>query len=293
MDDGMRVWVDNVLVVDAWQDSQEHTVSFDRSMNGNHAIRIDYFEAGNMAVARFNWQLLAAGGGGQIYPNWQVEYFNNTTLSGAPVVVRDEARVSNNWGTSSPAPGVNPTNWSARWSRQISAEAGQYRLILTSDDGSRLFINNQLILDNWAVQAPTRRAVDYFTNGGVLNVRIEFFNAGGAAQLAAELISVTGGWTSVTPPPPAGGGTGGSCVTTPSGMQAQSIATTALNVRSGPGTQFPVVGTMAPCQIVPLTGFRNPASTWVQVVLPNGVTGWASAQYLNLGADMSTLAPTN
>ncbi len=294
MDDGMRIWVDNQLVIDAWQDSQERTVTFDRFMNGNHAIRIDYFEAGNMAVARFNWQLLTGGGGGQFFPNWQAQYFNNTTVSGAPVLVRDEARISTNWGFASPGPGVNSTFWSARWTRQISAEAGQYRIILASDDGSRLFINDQLILDNWREQALTRRAVDYFTNGGVLNVRVEFFNAAGAAQMTAELISITGGLTSITPQPPTGGGSGtGACVTTPSGMQAQSIASTPLNVRSGPGTQFAVLGTLARCQIVPLTGFRNPPSTWVQVTLPNGQTGWASAQYLNLGANMSALAPTN
>lgn len=295
MDDGMRIWVDNQLVIDAWQDSQERTVTFDRFMNGNHAIRIDYFEAGGMAVARFNWQLLAGGGGGQFFPNWQAHYFNNTTVSGAPVLVRDEARISTNWGFSSPGPGVNSTFWSARWTRQVSAEAGQYRIILTSDDGSRVFINDQLVLDNWREQAPTRRAVDYFTNGGVLNVRVEFFNAAGAAQLTAELISITGGLTSITPQPPTGGGGGGAsptCVTTPSGMQAQSIAATPLNVRQGPGTQFASLGTLARCQIVPLTGFRNPASTWVQVVF-NGQTGWASAQFLNLGANMASLAPTN
>ena len=144
-----------------------------------------------MAVARFNWQLLAGGGGGQFFPNWQAHYFNNTTLSGAPVLVRDEARISTNWGFASPGPGVNPTFWSARWTRQVSAEAGQYRLILASDDGSRIFINDQLVLDNWREQAPTRRAVDYFTNGGVLNVRVEFFNAAGAAQLTAESVSYT------------------------------------------------------------------------------------------------------
>lgn len=292
MDDGMRIWVDGQLVIDAWQDSQERTVTFDRFMNGNHAIRIDYFEAGNMAVARFNWQLLAGGGGGQFFPNWQAQYFNNTTLSGAPVLIRDEARISTNWGFAPPGPGVNSTFWSARWTRQVSAEAGQYRLILSSDDGSRIFINDQLVLDNWGEQALTRRAVDYFTNGGVLNVRIEYFNAAGAGQLTAELISVTGGLTSITPQPPTGGGTG-TCVTTPSGMQAQSIATTPLNVRRGPSTQFEIMGTLAPCQIVPLTGFRNPAGTWVQIVFTNGQTGWASAQYLNLGANVSTLTPTN
>lgn len=293
MDDGMRIWVDNQLVIDSWTDSQVRTLTFDRAMNGNHNIRIDYFEAGGMAEARFNWQLLTAGGGGQIFPNWRAEYFNNTTVSGAPVLVRDEATINNNWGLSSPGPGVNADFWSVRWTRQFSAQAGQYRIILTSDDGSRLFINNQLIVDNWQQQAATARAANYFTNGGTLDVRVEYFDATGVASMRADLIVISGGGLEgVLPTPPPAGSTP-VCVTTPSGLQAQSIATGPLNVRRGPSTQFEVMGTLAPCQIVPLTGFRNADGTWVQIVMPTGQTGWVSAEFLNLGTPVSSLTVAN
>lgn len=295
MDDGMRVWVDNQLIIDSWTASQEHTKTFDRFMNGNHAIRIDYFEEGNMAVARFSWQLLTAGGGGQFFPNWRAEYFNNTTLSGAPVLIRDEQTISADWGLGSPGPGVNTNFWSARWSRPIQALPGQYRIILTSDDGSRLFIDNQLIIDNWRQQGPTTQSADFFSPGGTHQVRVEFFDAAGGASIRADLITITGGLITVLPgqptAPPAGGG--GSCVTTPSGMQAQSNASVSLNVRGGPSTQFEPISQLSPCQIVPLSGFRNPDSTWVQVILPDGRTGWVSAQFLNLGATVGSLTPTN
>lgn len=291
MDDGMRIWVDNQLVVDSWTPSQEHTMTFDRAMNGNHAIRIDYFESGGMAVAQFNWELINSGGG-QFFPNWMAEYFNNTSLTGAPVLVRDEATITNNWGTGSPGPGVNSDFWSARWNRQLQALAGQYRIILTSDDGSRLFINNQLIIDNWAVQAQTSRAANFFTPGGTLDVRVEYFDQTGGAMIRVDLVTITGGLVTVPPSPPTSGGAT-ACTTAPSGMQAQSIATGPLNIRRGPSTQFEVMGTLAPCQIVPLTGFRNPDSTWVQIITTSGQTGWVSAQYLRLGVPMSSLTPTN
>lgn len=291
MDDGMRIWVDNQLVIDSWTDSQEHTMTFDRNMNGNHAIRIDYFEAGGNAVARFRWEQIN-NGGGQFFPNWRAEYFNNTTLSGSPVLVRDEARISNNWGTGSPGPGVNSDFWSARWSRQLQARAGQYRIILTSDDGSRLFINNQLIIDNWRVQGPTSMATDFFTQGGNLDVRVEFFDNTGGAELRVDLITISGGLITVLPTPPSSGGTG-SCATAPSGMQAQSIATGPLNIRRGPSTQFETMGTLSPCQIVPLSGFRSADSAWVQIITASGQTGWVSAQYVRLGVPMSSLAVSN
>jgi hypothetical protein len=293
MDDGMRIWIDNQLVIDSWTHSQEHTMTVDRFMNGNHAIRIDYFEAGNMAVARFNWQLLVGGGGGQFFPNWKGEYFNNTTVSGAPVFIRDDSATTHDWGLGSPGPGVNADFWSVRWTRQVSAQPGQYRIILTSDDGSRLFINNQLIIDNWRDQAATSRSADFFAPGGVFEVRIEYYDAAGAAYFRGDLISVTGGITSLTPTVPAPPTGGGACVTTPSGMQAQSIATTALNVRGGPSTQFEPISQLAPCQIVPLSGFRNSASTWVQVILPDGRTGWVSATFLHLGVPIASLTATN
>lgn len=292
MDDGMRIWIDNTLVIDSWTHSQEHTMTFDRFMNGNHAIRIDYFEAGGAATARFNWQLINSGGGGQFFPNWRTEYFNNTSLSGSPVLVRDEATVGGDWGDGSPGPGVNSDFWSARWSRQLTARAGQYRIILTSDDGSRLFINDQLIINNWRDQAPTSMSADYFTGGGTLNVRIEFYDRTGGASLRADLITISGGLVTPLPTPPTSGGSG-QCTTAPSGMQAQSIATTALNIRRGPSTQFETMGTLAPCQIVPLTGFRSTDSAWVQIITTNGQTGWVAAQYVRLGVPMSSLTPTN
>ena len=288
MDDGMRIWIDNTLVIDSWTPSQEHTMTFDRAMNGNHAIRIDYFEAGGQAVARFNWEPLGSGsGGGAFFPNWQAEYFNNPTLSGAPVLVRDDRYLNQNWGTGSPGPGVNADFWSARWTRVIQGAPGSYDIILTSDDGSRLFINNVLIIDNWLDQATTRQALNFVNPGGPLNVRVEYYDSYGDANIRVDLIPrFTGG----------GGGGGGSipgvCTTTPTGMQAQNIATTNRNIRSGPGTTFTVMGQMTPCQILPLSGFRNSDGTWVQVITANGQFGWAAAQYLHLGVNVSTLTPT-
>lgn len=287
MDDGMRIWIDNTLVVDAWNPSQEHTVTFDRFMNGNHAIRIDYFEAGGMAVARFNWQAIGAGGGGgTFFPNWQAEYFNNPTLSGAPVLVRDDRYLNQNWGTSSPGPGVNADFWSARWTRIIEGVPGSYRIILSSDDGSRLFVNNVLVIDNWLDQATTREASNFVNAGGPLNVRVEYYDSFGDANIRVDLIPLGGtGGTG-------GGGIPGVCTTTPSGLQAQSTATVGLNIRRGPSTQFEAMGQMAPCQILPLSGFRNGDGTWVQVVTANGQTGWVAAEFVRLGVTAVSLTPS-
>ena len=187
MDDAMRVYVDGNLIIDSWTDSQEHTMSRDWFMSeGEHQLQIDYYEAGGTAVAKFNWQQVGSGSAppGPHYPNWKGEYFNNMTLSGAPGVVRDDRYLSFIWGTGSPAPGViNVDHFSVRWTRTLDTSPGFYRIFLTSDDGSRLYVNNQLMIDNWATQAPTTRSVDYYYPGGPIEIRVEYFENWGNATM--------------------------------------------------------------------------------------------------------------
>lgn len=301
MDDGMRIFINNELVIDSWTDSQEHTMTIDRSIpEGVHNFRVDYFEAGNMAVARFWWEPISSGSsGGDFYPNWRGEYFNNTTLSGGPVLVRDDRYLNFNWGTGSPAAGVvNSDFFSARWTRTYpNPAAGQYRVFLRSDDGSRLFLNENLVIDNWNVQAMTNTAVDFWHPGGPINARVEYFEQTGNAVIQIGLLLVPGG-QGVLPVPPlgGGGGTGGggtaqNCPTV-TGSNAVVISTTPLNVRLGPGTQFEPIAQLQPCTVVPLTGFRNMDGTWVQIILSDGRTGWVSAQYIQTGVPISSLTPT-
>jgi hypothetical protein len=189
MDDGMRVWLDGNLIIDSWTMSQEHTMTTDQFVSaGDHDLRVEYFEDRGQAVARFSWALVGADSGGAFYPNWKAEYFNNTSLAGPPVLVRDDRYLSNNWGTGSPAPGIiNNDLFSARWTRTLNDAPGLFRIILTSDDGSRLFINNVLMIDNWAIQGPTSRAITYSYPGGPVEIRVEYFENAGNASIQVHL----------------------------------------------------------------------------------------------------------
>lgn len=57
-----------------------------------------------------------------------------------------------------------------------------------------------------------------------------------------------------------------------------AAATAALNVRTGPGTNYPVIAALSPNQIVQV-GQCNTSNTWCQVTATN-IRGWASARYL-------------
>ena len=281
MDDGMRVWINNQLIIDSWTRSQEHTVSVDRFIPaGTHSVRVEHFEDGGQATAIFNWQLITPEIAGPQFPNWRGVYFNTVNLTGAPVLVRDDAYLNQNWGTASPGPGVNSDLWSARWTRQVAVQPGRYRVVAASDDGSRIWINNQLVIDNWIDQTTTRSA-EITATGNVANVVVEYYDNFGPAFLQVDLIPLGG--PAVLPP-------AGTCTVAPTGLQAQVTGGIVLNVRRGASTQFEVLTQLQPCTIVQMTGFRSTDNQWVQVIVPNGQTGWVSAQYVSTGVPVTSLS---
>ena len=287
MDDGMRVWVDDMLIIDAFGMSVEHTVSKDVPISeGWHNVRVDYQDLGGVATAILNWTPVA---GGNTYPNWKGEYFANAALAGAPVVVRDDRYLDFNWGFGAPDPRLPADNFSARWTRTFNGVPGQYRLHLTSDDGARLYVNNQLVIDNWGVQAFRTRSADYWFSGSA-NVRVEYFEATGVASLRLDIIPVSGGEgllppTPVpTPAPPTGPTV--TCPFAPTTTYGVVISARPLNVRAGPGLTTAILGQLPSCAQPLLTGNRSADGQWVEILTDSGAIGWVLSQFLSTVDDL-------
>jgi hypothetical protein len=111
------------------------------------------------------------------------EYFANITLAGAPVLCRDDASVNFNWGSGSPSPSIPADNFSARWSRTVTFSAGTYSFTVGSDDGSRLYIDGNLVIDRWVAQAYRTRTVQVALSAGPHEIRLEYFEATGSARV--------------------------------------------------------------------------------------------------------------
>jgi uncharacterized protein YgiM (DUF1202 family) len=275
MDDGMRVFVDGKAVIDSWYDSPVHTVTSDVALGaGLHSIVVQYYEGGGLAAAQFGYALLSGPAPSSV---WRGEYFNNTTLSGPPALVRDDAHINFNFGFGSPSPAVTADFFSARWTRQVSFNPARYRCTVISDDGVRFYINNTLLIDQWRVQAAATFSVDVDLAGSVSLVT-EYFENTGLAEIRVTCVPV-----GAAPPPPPPPGTGGP-------FPGTAVVTAfKLNVRTGPGVSFPIITKLNQGNVVNLAGFRNGASTWVTVALPNGTVGWSSATYLQTSIPISTL----
>lgn len=74
-----------------------------------------------------------------------------------------------------------------------------------------------------------------------------------------------------TDPPAAIPTAGGAAA--PTGPQVTSATT--VNVRAGPGTNYPIIGALTPGNVLPVTG-RNSQGTWWQVQLAAGQSGWVA-----------------
>src|SRR5437763_10724889 len=68
-DDGVRVWVDGALLVDAWRDQAPTTYQHDRTLTaGDHQVKVEYYENTGGAVAQVSW---AQSEGGSTCPTGQ------------------------------------------------------------------------------------------------------------------------------------------------------------------------------------------------------------------------------
>jgi hypothetical protein len=115
------------------------------------------------------------------------QYFNDpgtgsrfTTL----VLTRVDQSVDFNWGSSAPAPSVGSNNYSVRWTGFVEAPVtGTYVFSTVSDDGIRLWVNGQQVINNWTIHgATTNTSAGITLTAGVrYTIRLDYFEATGLA----------------------------------------------------------------------------------------------------------------
>jgi hypothetical protein len=133
--------------------------------------------------------------------NWRGEYFANPDLSGSPTFVRADRDINFNWGYGAPGPDLPVDHFSVRWTRTISLPAGGWQFNVTVDDGIRLWVDGQLIIDQWRVSAPVTYSGSISLGSGDHNVRVEYYENTERAQV--RVWWAQSGVTPAPTPPPA------------------------------------------------------------------------------------------
>ncbi|SIS12980.1 RHS repeat-associated core domain-containing protein [Microbacterium sp. RURRCA19A] len=141
------------------------------------------------------------------------EYFDARVSSGAPssfdltgkvpVLVRTDPGVYFDWGTRAPADALPADYFMGRWTGFITVPPAfvgkQVQFGLRQDDGARLWVNGEKLVDNWALSSPTKTWGPARQFGGnAMPVRFEYFENNGTA--VAEMWVRVDGAEYVVPP---------------------------------------------------------------------------------------------
>ncbi len=196
-DDGVKFWVDDHLLVNEWYDQTASTHKASISLGeGWHQLKMEYYENGQIAKAKLWWERVQPQVQAQVsaqqstepYPTsleWRGEYYSNPSLSGSPTFVRgDGPGLDWDWQFGGPGGGLANDNFSIRWTRSMSLEGGSYRFTVTADDGVKLWVDDQLPINEWRVQAARTFTADVTLVAGWHELKLEYYESGGVAEVS-------------------------------------------------------------------------------------------------------------
>jgi beta-glucosidase len=116
---------------------------------------------------------------------FNADYFDNLELKGAPVLTREEEKVDGHWTLFSPNEKLKVDHFSVRWTGEFTSPAsGEFEIGLEGNDGFRLYVNDELIINRWLKQSYRKELVKYnFKKRKKYKIRVEFFESQGEGKI--------------------------------------------------------------------------------------------------------------
>ena len=188
-----------------------YAASWTPSAAGSYAVTAKATDnVGAATVSAVQTVVISAGSAGSGLTG---TYFSDATLTNA-VVTRIDATVDFDWGTGAPASGVGADGFSVRWTGQVQAQLSEtYTFTTLSDDGVRLWVNGQQLVNNWTDHGPTENSgtitlvagqtydlkMEYFENGGGAVAKLSWASPSTAKQIIPQAQLIPGGGTNALP----------------------------------------------------------------------------------------------
>ncbi len=128
-------------------------------------------------------------------PGIKAEFFNNKNLEGEPIASRVDKSINFYWGDKiSPIPGVvNDDEFSIRWTGKLKSPGnGEYEIGLKADNGFKLYIDGNLVIDAWTDKAPGLFKTEQFKfeDGKVYDIKVEFYENIGTCEASLGIAPV-------------------------------------------------------------------------------------------------------
>jgi len=107
------------------------------------------------------------------------EYFSNEELKGTPALVRTDKHIHFDWGEGSFAAGEPVDHFSIRWTGYfVPKESGDYKFFTSTDDGVRLYVGDEIAIDDWLPHSQTLdTAARHLEAGQAYKIRLEYFDS--------------------------------------------------------------------------------------------------------------------
>ena len=146
-----------------------------------------------IVVIRYTPPPFTCPGGADLTGGIIGEYFNLTAPpptplpGGTPDGTRVDGPIDFDWGGGNPGvPGIGADDFAVRWDGLLRVtSSGNYQFQTVSDDGVRLWVDGNLVIDNWTDHAATTDTSGNvaLTAGQVYDIRLEFYENGGQAVI--------------------------------------------------------------------------------------------------------------
>jgi hypothetical protein len=115
------------------------------------------------------------------------EYYDNSDLTGL-IMTRVDPYIDWNWGSGSPDPKIGVGSFSVRWSGKLVPKSSELvTFYTTSDDGVRLWVNGQQLVNNWTTHPATvNQAGIQLVAGQAYDIKLEYFQGGSGSEIKLE-----------------------------------------------------------------------------------------------------------
>ena len=200
-DDGIRVYVDGELKIDRWTPSSFREDSIKLTINDRssalagekdiHWIEVEYFDATGIGKVEVSLELFEKA----LENAWIGEVYPNTTLQGSPIIIGGTNAINPistinynwGWGNDSPHPSIAGDQYSIRFTKKVTLDPGTYLFAASADDGMRVLLDNQPIMDYWQNYDFSEKRLARYIDGGQHTITVEYFENVGNAFLSFDL----------------------------------------------------------------------------------------------------------